>query len=87
VQFIKGRYSHEIRNQFGGYKEIWQRGFTDHRIRDEADFERHRQYILKNPIRRKLVLQACEYRYCSAFPGYKLDAWPSAAEAKLVMND
>jgi hypothetical protein len=27
------------------------------------------------------VMTAPEYRYCSAFPGFKLDAWPPAAEA------
>jgi hypothetical protein len=32
-------------------------------------------------VRRGLVESAADYRYCSAFPGFKLDAWPSAAEA------
>ncbi len=29
----------------------------------------------------KLVANPVEYRYCSAFPGFKLDAWPPAAKA------
>jgi putative transposase len=76
-----------VRNRLGAHKQIWQRGFTDHRIRDQADFESHRQYILQNPIRRGLASAACEYRCCSAFPGFKLDTWPSAAKAELVMKD
>jgi len=31
----------------------------------------------------KLVAKAAEYRYCSAFPGFRLDAWPPAAEAAI----
>ena len=61
--------------------EVWQRGFTDHRIRDAVDFENHRAYIHENPVMRGLVESAADYRYCSAFPGFKLDGWPSAAEA------
>jgi hypothetical protein len=45
------------------------------------DFVDHRNYIHQNPVERGIVSAACEYRYCSAFPGFKLDARPSAAEA------
>jgi hypothetical protein len=33
-------------------------------------------YIHQNPVMAKLVANASGYRYCSAFPGFKLDAWP-----------
>ena len=66
--------------------EIWERGFTDHRIRDVEDFEHHRMYIHRNPVERKFVVNVCEFRYCSAFPGFKLDPWPSAAEAGLLSS-
>jgi REP-associated tyrosine transposase len=81
VQLVKGGYSHEFGTQFGRTKEIWQRGFTDHRIRDTRDFEAHREYIHRNPVERRLVQNACDYRYGSAFPGFKLDGWPAAAKA------
>jgi hypothetical protein len=35
--------------------EIWQPGFTDHRIRDEQDWNRHLEYIRQNPIEARLV--------------------------------
>lgn len=38
IQLIKGGYSHAIGAIIGRKREIWQRGFTDHRIRDERDF-------------------------------------------------
>ncbi len=67
----------------GKHKEVWQRGFTDHRIRDAADFERHREYIHDNPVVRRLAERA-EYRYCSSYPGFKLDSWPAAATAQVA---
>jgi putative transposase len=81
IQFIKGGYSHALGAELDRKREVWQRGFTEHRIRDAADFDAHREYIYANPVKRGLVISASEYRYCSAFPGFKLDAWPSAAEA------
>jgi putative transposase len=81
IQLIKGGFSHSLSVEQGRKGEVWQRGFTDHRIRDTADFDSHRVYIHENPGRRGLVERASAYRYCSAYPGFKLDCWPSAAEA------
>ena len=83
VQFIKGGYSRAFGLDFRG-GEVWQRGFTDHRIRDAEDFARHREYIHQNPVRRGLVANEIEYRYCSAYPGFKLDEQTSAAEAAIA---
>jgi len=76
VQLIKGGYSHALGTIRGRSAEVWQRGFTDHRIRVTNDFAHHRNYIHQNPVVGKLVTAASEYRYCSAFPGFKLDPWP-----------
>lgn len=78
IQLIKGGYSHAVGQQIG-HRGIWQKGFTDHRIRDANDFSGHRLYIHQNPVMGKLAASPVEYRYCSAFPGFKLDAWPPAA--------
>jgi putative transposase len=55
VQLIKGGYSHKFGSEFGRRKEVWQRGFTDHRIRDARDYEIHREYIHQNPVKQRLV--------------------------------
>ena len=81
MQLIKGGYSHAVGQEISR-REIWQKGFTDHRIRDAQDFFSHQNYIHRNPVERKLVLEPGEYRYCSAFPGFKLDPWPAAAKAE-----
>jgi len=86
VQLIKGGYSHALGSIRGRNAEVWQRGFTDHRIRDDQDLVHHRNYIHRNPVERKLVNDPREYRYCSAFPGFKLDPWPSAAEADILRS-
>jgi putative transposase len=80
IQLIKGGYSHAFGLEFRS-GEVWQRGFTDHRIRDAEDFVNHRDYIHQNPVKRGLVETAAEYRYSSAFPGFKLDKRTAAAEA------
>lgn len=85
LQLIKGGYSHAVGVEISR-REIWQKGFTDHRIRDAEDFAGHRLYIHQNPVVGKLVENAAEYRYCSAFPGFRLDAWPPAAKAALLVG-
>jgi putative transposase len=85
MQLIKGGYSHAVGQQISR-REIWQKGFTDHRIRDAQDFAGYCIYIHQNPVMGKLVANPHEYRYCSAYPGFKLDAWPPAAEAAIVVQ-
>jgi len=75
VQLIKGGYSHELGAVLGRKRQIWQRGFTDHRIRDPQDFAHHQDYIHRNPLERHIVIDAAEFRYSSAYPGYRLDPW------------
>jgi len=56
--------------------EIWQAGFSDHRIRDAEDYNLYVNYICRNPVGRKLVERATDYPYCSAFPGRLKDEVP-----------
>ena len=55
---------------------VWQRGFSDHRIRNAADFASHVEYIQKNPIKRKLVNLPSEFPWSSASGKYELDEVP-----------
>ena len=86
LQFIKDGYSHAVRERVGSTMEIWERGFTNHRIRDAQDFEHHRMYIHRNPVERKLVEKASDFRYGSALPGFSLDLWPSEVEAGILRS-
>ena len=51
-------------------------GFSDHRIRDAADFATHIHYIRDNPVRRNLVLQPKEFHWSSASAAYVLNEPP-----------
>ena len=55
MQFIKGGYSHRYMKETGSKIEIWERSFTNHRIRDGDDYEKHRRYIHLNPVRAGLA--------------------------------
>jgi REP-associated tyrosine transposase len=76
VQFIKGGFSFRAKKELLSSMEIWQSGFSDHRIRDAADYQIHVEYIYRNPVGRKLVENVMEYPYCSAFPGSTKDQLP-----------
>ena len=76
IQFIKGGFSFRVKKELGSNAEVWQRGFSDHRIRDFGDYEKHLHYIHLNPVKKHLCAMPGEYRYSSAYPGWKLDPIP-----------
>lgn len=76
VQLIKGGFSYRMKKEIGSSAEIWQRGFSDHRIRDAEDYAIHVRYIHSNPVKKRLCGTPAEYRYSSAYPGWKLDPVP-----------
>ena len=63
VQLIKGGFSFRAKREFEWTGEIWQTGFTDHRIRDEEDWKRHLAYIRQNPIEARLVEGGFPYEF------------------------
>lgn len=76
VQFIKGGFSYRAKKELGMNKEIWQRGYVDHRIRDANDYHRHIEYIDQNPVRARIVVRPEDYPYSSVHPGFELDPCP-----------
>lgn len=54
-----------------GEKGIWQRRFWEHRIKDLADFERHRTLISEAPVQAGLVKMARDWPYSSLSRGRK----------------
>jgi putative transposase len=76
VQFIKGEFSYPAKRELESSMEVWQRGFSDHRIRDAEDYARHVEYIFRNPVGRRLADAAAEYPYCSQFPDSVKDEVP-----------
>ena len=71
IALIKGGFSHRLASKL----PVWQRGFTDHRIRDTADFNIRRNYIHQNPVTARLSETAEAYPHSSA--NKKLDEYLS----------
>lgn len=67
MQIVKGGFARK-RNLAAGHKaEIWQPGFTDHRIRDREDYFARKTYLEQNPVARGLCQSVEEYRWSSAY--------------------
>jgi putative transposase len=76
VQMVKGVSAHAIRAERMMKFPVWQRGFSDHRIRDAADYSTHVRYMELNPVRARLVLDPGEYRWSSISVPMALDEVP-----------
>jgi putative transposase len=63
IQNIKGGFSFRAKSAFNWKSNIWQPGFSDHRIRDAQDWDCHIAYMRHNPIKNKLCLSSEDYRY------------------------
>ena len=86
VQLIKGGFSFQVKKELGSKMEIWQRGFADHRIRNAEDYEKHLHYIHLNPVKKYLCASPAEYRYSSAYPGWKLDPVPQGLKPTEILR-
>jgi putative transposase len=73
MQLIKGGFSHRIASKL----PVWQRGFTDHRIRDTADYNTCHNYIHRNPVAAGLSSTPDAYAFSSANPKLRLDEYLS----------
>jgi putative transposase len=76
VQCIKGGFSHRAKAELGSNMEIWQKGFSDPRIRDAADYDLHVAYMRGNPVRKRLCQSPDTYPYSSAYAEFALDPAP-----------
>jgi putative transposase len=73
VQFIKGGFSYRAKKELGSNLEVWQKGFSDHRIRDASDYRLHAIYMAQNPVRKHLCELAEQYSYSSSSGRCELD--------------
>ncbi len=76
VQFIKGGFSYRAKKELGSNLEVWQKGFSDHRIRDAEDYARHVSYIRENPVRKRLCERPEEFPHSSAHARFERDPVP-----------
>ena len=73
LQMLKGGSAYQLKQAGREAGAVWQKGYTDHRVRNAKEYAELVEYIHQNPVKARLALTAEEYRYSSAYPGYKLD--------------
>ena len=76
LQLIKGGFSYRAKKELGFPREIWQTSFHDRRVRDAEEYQRFRQYIYENPVKRGLCSKPEDYPYGSASGKFALNAIP-----------
>ncbi len=76
IQMVKGGFSHAVGQAGLKLKAVWQPSYYEHRVRDEDEYERMRNYIHQNPVRRGLSDRAIDYPYSSARSSWHLDEVP-----------
>jgi putative transposase len=64
MQLMKGRFSFRLAHEFGYKVEVWQRGFTEVQVMNQANFETHRDYIAQNPVKAGLAISVDEFPFC-----------------------
>ena len=75
LQLIKGGFSFRVKHELRMSLEVWERGFTDRRLR-VGEYDSFRQYIEQNPVKAGLTKTALEYPYGSASGRFDLDRVP-----------
>ena len=76
MQLIKGGFSYRAKKELGYRGDIWEHSFHDRRVRDALEYERFREYIHQNPVKRRLATVAEQYAYSSATGVVPLDEVP-----------
>jgi hypothetical protein len=76
MQFAKGGFSFQLNRALKRKRDPWQPSFMDRRIRDSLEYEKFKNYIWQNPVKRFLAKTGEEYPYSSANPAFKLDPVP-----------
>ena len=81
MQFVKGGYSYRLRKV--EKIQVWQESFTNHRIRDFDDYQRHCEYVRLNPVRARLARDAEAYAFSSAGSAFALDEAPQGLKPRV----
>jgi putative transposase len=84
VQLIKGGFSFRAKRDLGFGGEVWQNSFYDRRVRDSAEYEAYRKYILDNPVKRGLVQVATDFPFSSA--NVQLDEVPQRLKPEMGLD-
>ncbi|MEN8177012.1 MAG: transposase [Pseudomonadota bacterium] len=91
IRFAKQIPKTEQRSQVRlrrGEREIWQRRFWEHTIRDEQDYEAHMDYVHINPVKHGLVESVRDWPYSTFHRHVELGMYPEdwAGASELALD-
>jgi putative transposase len=85
---IKSLFSRKHQNK--KIKNIWQKRFWEHLIRDDYDFEKHMDYIHYNPVKHGYVEKPLDWEYGSfryyVKQGFYHPKWGDSGEPGSITN-
>ena len=84
MQLIKGGFSYRMGKECGVKGEIWQKGFSEVRVDNNASYIQHRAYIAANPVKSGLADSPNQYPYCYSYLASRKAA---GAKAQNAQND
>jgi len=76
MQLIKGGFAFRAKKTFGWKVTVWQRSFSDRRLRDVNEYVNAREYLLNNPLEARLCEKRDQFPYSSGSGRFELDEVP-----------
>jgi len=76
LQLIKGGFSFRLNKSLKVKRDVWQTSFLDRRVRDSLEYQKYKEYIWQNPVKRGLAKTPEQYLFSSANPLYQIDPVP-----------
>ena len=86
MQFVKGGFSFQLNKGLKIKREIWQTSFVDRRVRDSLEYQKFKDYIWQNPVRRFLAQLPEDYPYSSAHPSFRATLDPVPQRLKPITS-
>jgi putative transposase len=83
MQFVKGGFSFRAKKELNFNREIWEKGYNEHRIADAADYAQHVEYVWMNPVKAGYVVLPEDYLYTSARLRNEVDPAPVHFQMKV----
>jgi len=76
MQLVKGRFSYELKKQYGVSRSPWQEGFASRHVVNASQFSSAVKYIEENPVKAGLCNSPEKHRYGSASGRHRMDPMP-----------
>jgi putative transposase len=84
MQFAKGGFSFRLNKNLRSNRDVWQTSFVDRRVRHSLEYQKFKDYIWQNPVKRFLVRSPEEYPYSSAHPSFASSVDPVPQRLKPI---